>query len=66
MSATAKYPETASVYELIRMKPGAMARLESVGVTREHFSFRIRDAARDLGVPVERLTELVQTDDATG
>ena len=66
MSATAKYPETASVYELIRMKPGAMARLESVGVTREHFSFRIRDAARDLGVPVERLTELVETDDANG
>lgn len=62
MSATAKYPETASVYELARVKPGAMARLESVGVTREHYSFRIGDAARALGVPVERLTEIIEAE----
>lgn len=35
-----------------------MERLQSVGVTREHFSFRIEDAARAVGVPVERLAEI--------
>ena len=35
-----------------------MERLKSVGVTREHFSFRIEDAARAVGVPVERLAEI--------
>ena len=37
-----------------------MERLQSVGVTREHFSFRIEDAARAVGVPVERLAEIAQ------
>ena len=35
-----------------------MERLHSVGVTREYFSFRIEDAARAVGVPVERLAEI--------
>lgn len=55
MTTTVKFPGTASVYELVRTRPGAMARLQSVGVTREHFSFRIDDAARAVGLPVERL-----------
>ncbi|MEO6045811.1 MAG: hypothetical protein ABIQ47_18075 [Tepidiformaceae bacterium] len=58
MSTTVKFPETASVYELVRTRPGAMERLQSVGVTREYFSFRIEDAARAVGVPVERLAEI--------
>ena len=58
MSATVKIPGTASVYELVRTRPGAMERLQSVGVTREYFSFRIEDAARAVGVPVERLAEI--------
>lgn len=62
MTATAKYPATASVYEVVRMKPGAKARLETVGVTREHYSFRIGDAARAVGVPVERLTEIIEAE----
>ena len=60
MTATARYPATASVYEVVRMRPGAKARLETVGLTREHYSLRIRDAARALGVPVERITEIVE------
>lgn len=58
MTTTIKFPGTASVYELVRTRPGAMERLRSVGVTREHFSFRIDDAARAVGVPVERLAEI--------
>ena len=60
MSATVKFPGTASVYELVRTRPGAMERLQSVGVTQEYFSFRIEDAARAVGVPVERLAEIAE------
>lgn len=35
-----------------------MERLQSVGVTTEYFSFRIEDAARAVGLPVERLAEI--------
>ncbi|MEO6398680.1 MAG: hypothetical protein ABIP13_09460 [Tepidiformaceae bacterium] len=60
MAATVKFPETATVYELLRTRPGAMERLQSVGVTREHFSFRIDDAARAVGLPVERLAAIAE------
>lgn len=65
MSATAKFPGTASVYELVRTRPGALERLQSVGVTREYFSFRIEDAARAVGVPVERLAEIAEQQPVT-
>ncbi len=65
MSTTANYPGTASVYELVRTRPGALERLESVGVTREFYSFKISDAARAIGLPVERLTEIVESPPAS-
>ncbi|MEP7216375.1 MAG: hypothetical protein ABI782_08980 [Anaerolineaceae bacterium] len=60
MTTTVKFPGTASVYELVRTRPGALERLQSVGVTREYFSFRIDDAARAIGVPMERLAEIAE------
>lgn len=55
-----RYPGSASVYELVRTRPGALARLNEVGVTRELFDHRLGDAARAVGLPVERLTELIE------
>jgi hypothetical protein len=60
MNATTRYPGSASVYELVRTRPGAIARLSKVGVTRDLYDHRIGDAARAVGVPVERLRELVE------
>lgn len=60
MNATTRYPWSASVYELVRTRPGAIARLRKVGVTRDLYDHRIGDAARAVGVPVERLRELVE------
>jgi hypothetical protein len=36
-----------------------MARLQSVGLTRDYLDYRIDDAAKALGMPVERLTALL-------
>lgn len=60
MAVETRYPGSVSVYEALRTKPGAMARLTSLGLTREYLDYRLADAARELGVSVERLTELLQ------
>lgn len=65
MNATTRYPGSASVYELVRTRPGAVARLSEVGVTRELYDHRIGEAARAVGVPVERLRELVEQEAPT-
>jgi hypothetical protein len=65
MNATTRYPGSASVYELVRTRPGAVARLSKVGVTRDLYDLRIGEAARAVGVPVERLRELVEQEPAT-
>jgi hypothetical protein len=60
MGSTIRYPGNVSIYEAVRTRPGAFARLERAGLTREHLDYRIGDAARLLGLPLERLTELIQ------
>lgn len=62
MGTTAQYPANASIYEIIRTRPGARARLLELGLTREHFDFPLGEAARALGIPVERLAEAVAAD----
>ncbi len=58
MSNATLFPGNASVYELIRTRPGVAARLNAVGVTSDYFDYKIGDAARAVGVPVERIAEL--------
>jgi len=64
MAVETRYPASVSVYEALRARPGALARLESLGLTRDYLDFRIDDAARALGMPVERLTALLEEEAA--
>jgi hypothetical protein len=64
MNAATRYPGNASVYELVRTRPGAVKRLRRVGVTRDLYDHRIGEAARAVGVPVERLREIVEQEPA--
>lgn len=59
METATRFPENASIYELIRARPGARARLSRAGLTREYLDYRLGDAAEALGVPVEHISELV-------
>jgi hypothetical protein len=60
MNDSIRFPGNASVYELIRTRPGARERLSAVGVTSDYFDYRIGDAARAVGVTVERIAEIVE------
>ncbi len=60
MTATVRYPRAASVYELMRTHPSARERLSAAGVTRDYLDYRLPEAARALGIQVERLTEIVE------
>lgn len=60
MATATRFPENASLYELIRTRPAARARLSRVGLTREHLDYRLGDVAEALGVPVEHISELVR------
>jgi hypothetical protein len=60
MAAATRFPDNASVYEAIRTRPGALARLSRAGLTRDHLDYRLGDAAAVLGIPVEHITELLQ------
>ena len=60
MTTSSRYLSSASIYELVRTHPDARERLTAAGVTPEYFDYRIRDAARALGMRVERLTEIVE------
>lgn len=59
MSATTtlKIPENASVYELVRARNGSMARLNALGLSRDDLELNLGDAARQSGVPVERIAQ---------
>lgn len=59
MPSAVRYPSNASIYEALRNRPGAVARLQQAGLTREHLEYRIDDAAQMLGVPAERLVEIL-------
>lgn len=54
-----RFPLNASVYEAVRTRPGAKARLSAVGLTRDYYDYRIGDAARAVGVPVEELSAIL-------
>ena len=54
-----RFPLNATVYEAMRTRPGASARLSAVGLTRDYYDYRITDAARAMGLPVERLSDII-------
>jgi hypothetical protein len=58
--ATARFPLNATLYEAMRTHPGAQARLSAVGLTREFYDYRIVDAARAVGVPLDRVSALLE------
>ncbi len=57
-----RFPLNATVYEAMRTRPGASARLSAVGLTREFYDYRIADAARAVGLPVDRLAAILAPD----
>ncbi|MGI8926648.1 MAG: hypothetical protein ACR2HN_08395 [Tepidiformaceae bacterium] len=59
MDAAPHYPQSASIYEVLRTRPGARERLTQAGLTPDLFDHRIGDAAAAVGLPVERLAQLV-------
>ena len=59
-SPTGSYPKSASIYELVRLRPSLRPELEDLGVTDEYLGYRIGEAARAVGVPAERIAALVQ------
>ena len=64
MQAISRFPGNASVYEVMRTRPGARARLNAAGLTDEFLDYRIGDAARAIGVPIERINELIEREPA--
>ena len=59
--AQAHFPATVSLYEALRSHPEASGTLGQLGLGREHYEYRLGDAARLAGVPVARLTEAFPT-----
>lgn len=57
MKSEVRYPANASIYEVLRNRPGGLLRLQEAGLSRDYLEYRIGDAARILGVPEQRLTE---------
>ncbi len=58
-ASTLRLPGNASVYELVRTRPGAVARLNELGLSRDDLDLRLGEAARRAGVPVERIAEVL-------
>jgi hypothetical protein len=61
---TTRIPGNTSVYELIRTRPEARERLSAAGLTNDFLDYRIGDAARAVGVPLERILELAEPEPA--
>jgi hypothetical protein len=55
-----RFPLNATLYEAMRTHPGATARLSAVGLTREFYDYRIVDAARAVGLPLDRVSALLE------
>ena len=60
MQPATRIPGNASVYELIRTRPEARERLNAAGITNDFLDYRIGDAARAVGVPLERILALAE------
>lgn len=63
MSLERQFPNSVSIYEALRVRPGAAPELARMGITRELYDYRIADAARRLGLPLERLTAALHAQD---
>jgi hypothetical protein len=59
-----RFPLNATLYEAMRTHPGAQARLSAVGLTRDFYDYRIVDAARAVGVPLDRVSALLEPEPA--
>ncbi len=59
MPTLVRYPSNASVYEALRARHGAIAQLQRAGLTRDYLEYRLDDAARVVGMPLERFTEIL-------
>jgi hypothetical protein len=62
MPQTTRIPRGASLYEVVRTHPQAATRLSSAGLGRDYLDYRIADAARAIGMPVSRLTVLLEVE----
>lgn len=58
-ATTRRLPGNASLYELVRTRPGAAARLSEIGLSRDDLDLRLGEAASRAGVPVERIAEVL-------
>ena len=63
MSASTPYPSSVSLYEAVRTRPSASAPLARLGLTRDYYDLRLGEAARAAGVPVSRLTKIIEEAD---
>ena len=60
MPETMRIPRTVSLYEVVRTHPEAANRLSSAGIGPEFLDHRLVDAAKEIGVPVDRLAGLLE------
>ena len=60
MVALTSLPKSVSLYDVVRAYPTAGPRLASVGLTREFYDYRLRDAARAAHVPMARLDPVMR------
>ena len=58
-ATTRRLPGNASLYELVRTRPGAASRLREIGLSRDDLDLRLGEAASRTGVPVERIAEVL-------
>lgn len=61
MAVALRLPGNASMYELLRTGHGSFKSLSKVGLSREDLDLRVDDAARRTGLPVETLTEKLES-----
>lgn len=59
--ATAALPANASMYELLRTGHASLQGMNRLGLSREDLDLRLRDAARRTGLPVQALSEKLES-----
>lgn len=61
MAVALRLPGNASMYELLRTGHGSLKSLSKVGLSREDLDLRVDDAVRRTGLPVDTLTEKLES-----
>ncbi len=61
MTVATRFPANASIYEMVRTGHGTLKSLSQVGLSREDLDLRVRDAARRTGLPVDTLTQKLES-----